>query len=259
MATEYRTRPAAPTLRPTQDAAENLLPVTQRCRPHDRQPCLLTASASQLVVWNVAKRDFYPDLRQLPLRVGANGVRRYSDNKPDPTPYANDLTRMGFRVLVNGDPALAGVVPDGLFLVEYACQRGFIATVPFWERPGVAVPTQEMSWVVDEDAYLDFVQRLLDAQIIAAPSEAGKRACMAATQMQLHSAEQTRDALARQGRSAAARDLQISNLQVRLAHMQLRLDGLDPFEYEGEVVKSPGASLRRVGTVEPGRGGRRKR
>lgn len=230
----FKTTPAPSHIRPDADKADGILPVSKFCRPQDRVPCLITARHDD-VEWNRVRRDFVPNLRQLPLRPGSNGVTVHTDGRLDPSRYASDLREMNYRVLMNGDHALARVVEGGIFLVRYPAQRGMFATVPFWERPTIVNAQSELIWRVDQQALDGFIARLLEFTVIEPPSESGIYALIRRTEGSRDNMQATLATLGRNNQGSLQVEQDLRNLEIRLAHMQIRLDGGDPMEFEGEV------------------------
>lgn len=250
-ASTYASRPAQGQVHRTSSMRSDLLPVSVQALPHLRRPCLLVARADR-AEWDPETRDFLPVLDQLPLRPGANGVGDGPNGTLDVTHYQAALQRQRWRVLVNGDPILEPVCEGGLFLREYPCERGLVATVPIWEAPGLVDRESEIKWAVDHAARRVFIARLLEHRLIDPITVEAKRKVLAQTIGTLRALDGESKAKARRGQENPDIDLQVRRLEIRVAHMEARLAGEDPHELEDEPAASP-----RVGKAQKKRGARR--
>lgn len=243
----YAPRPARAQAILTRPAEEGLLPVGGKAKPHLRRPCVLIARRER-AEWSPVHRDFLPVLDQIPVLPGANGVGERKDPitgaiVEDVSALVSDYQRRGWRVLVNGEPALHRVVTDGLFLRTYDCQRGLKATVPMWEEPEQVVEGEEVRWRVDHDRRREFLHALLRAGLIEPITPQAKQGAIRQAQDSLADLEREARGRAKSGAVNPDLELDIKRLRVRLAHMNARLRGDDPFRYEPE----PGAVLRPTG------------
>ncbi len=233
----YAPQPARSQVSRATPVDPGLLPVTRVALPHLRRPCILAARADK-AAWSVEARDFVPVLDQIPLRPGANGVgtRKDADGVlvEDVTHIVSDLQRMRWRVVINGDTSLEAIVPEGRFLQTYPCERGLVATVPFWETPDVVSRDREIRWRTDESARHRFIVALLQGRHIDPITVEACREVYDQTAGTL--AELVREERARAKSGAKGGDLadDIRRLEIRLAHMEARMAGQDPFELEGE-------------------------
>lgn len=233
-----------------------LLPVDgKRSMPHLRRPCVFTARAD-LAEWDPETRDFVPALNALPVLPGANGVGLRKDPQTgamveDVSAMVSDLQVRRFRVLVNGDPALEPIVPGGRFLQIYPCQRNLTATVPIWESPGEVYPGEEVRWKEDRAMKSRFIaacirHRLIDPITTEACRAVYRHAAKALATRRTEA--QTKD---RAGHPNPDMEHEIRCLEIRLAHMEARLAGDDPFELEAEPGRDrPRGQARRVADIE---------
>lgn len=236
----YAPQPARSQVSRATPTETGLLPVSRHALPHLRRPCLLVARADK-AAWSVEARDFLPVLDQLPLRNGANGVgiRKDADGVAveDVTQYVADLQRMRWRVLVNGDPSLEPVVNNGQFLRLYPCERGLTAVVPFWESPDVVSRDREVKWTTDEAARREFIEALLEHRLIDPITLEACREVYDQAASTLAELTREQGARAKSGAKNPDLDAEIRKLEVRLAHMEVRLEGGDPSDLEGEPTR----------------------
>lgn len=226
----YAPRPARSQVHRATAADTSLLPVGGRALPHLRKPGVLVARYDQ-AEWSPVLRDFLPTLDFRPSVPGAQGVDRDGQGGEDVRHQQIDLERKRWRVLVNGDPILEAVREEGKFLVEYACERGLKAVVPFWETPEVTGREDEVKWREDLEAKHAFIRALIDARIIEPIT---KDACRAALGRVEKSYRTMQSELASSKHPSASAELRAKQLSIRLAHMEARIAGEDPFDFEAE-------------------------
>lgn len=227
----YAPRPARSQVRATTPLDPGLLPVSMKCTPHLRQPCILRARADY-AEWDTETRNFLPVLDVIPLRAGAQGVDRQADGGLMTGHLAAGLEASRWRVLVNGSPVLNDIVPDGKFLVEYACERRLIATVPFWETPQIVSRDSEMKWAVDAKARRDFIAMCVAARLIEPITVEACRAVLHRESGTLQ--ELSTELRSRKGQVSPELEADVRRREIRVAHMEARLAGEDPFGLEAE-------------------------
>lgn len=247
----FHARPARPVVHRTTPVDPGLLPVTRVCLPHLRISCLLVARAD-LAEWDPVERDFLPALDTRPCRAGANGVGTYRDGRLDVSAYQSQLEAMRWRVLVDGSATLDRVIENGSFLREYPCERGLVATVPYWETPRLVGRDRELKWATDHAARHDFTRRCVEAGLIDDITPEARTLVYERAKATLLNLEIEAENRARGGKPSRSLVDACRALEVRIAHMEARLNGDDPMQLEAEpTVDTRRGRARRIDDEVP--------
>ena len=125
--------------------------------------------------WDPSVKEWLPDLGRLVVSAGVAGVGLDQNNREDDSLARASYTKQGWVIIENGDPKLAGVLPEGRYRTKWAAMGHEKAYAYGYVWEGFEVVLGKPVWGEDRGLKVRVLRAIVAAKYVQPMTQAHKR------------------------------------------------------------------------------------